>query len=135
MDVVQSVSSLYCSIGFGTIAELIATPILFVLAFTVAVSISIGIPITCDNLDTSEVSCDESGFPMGKQCGGSGNICWYGYAKQTEAAAWIIHIFFIVFFAVNIVRLVIFIRRRREEKRRRQLVEYDTADDTPPAPV
>ena len=49
-----------------------------------------------------------------------------------QAAAWIIHIFFIVFFAVNIARLVIFIRRRREEKRRRQLVEYDTADDTPP---
>ena len=41
---------LHCSIGFGTIAELIVTPILFVLAFAVAVSLSIGIPITCDNL-------------------------------------------------------------------------------------
>ena len=47
---VQCVSSLQCSIGFGTIAELIATPILFVLAFAVAVSLSIGIPITCSNL-------------------------------------------------------------------------------------
>ena len=55
VDVVQSVSTLHCSIGFGTIAELVATPILFVLAFAVAVSISIGIPITCDNLDTSAV--------------------------------------------------------------------------------
>ena len=50
VDVVQSVSSLHCSIGFGTIAELVATPILFVLAVAVAVSISIGIPITCGNL-------------------------------------------------------------------------------------
>ena len=50
LDAVQSVSSLYCSIGFGTIAELVATPILFVLAFAVAVSISIGIPVTCGNL-------------------------------------------------------------------------------------
>ena len=50
MDVVQSVSSLYRSIGFGTIVELVVAPILFVLALAVAVSISIGIPITCSNL-------------------------------------------------------------------------------------
>ena len=52
---VKCLSSLYRSIGFGTIAELVATPILFVLAFAVAVSISIGIPITCDNLPSSTV--------------------------------------------------------------------------------
>ena len=53
---VQCVSSLHCSIGFGTIVELIATPILFVLAFAVAVSLSIGIPITCDNRPYSIVA-------------------------------------------------------------------------------
>ena len=52
-----------------------------------------------------------------------------------QTAAWIIHIFFIVFFAVNIARLVILIRRRKEDRRRRQLVEYDTADEALPAPV
>ena len=53
-----------------------------------------------------------------------------------QAATWIIHIFFIVFFAVNIARLVILIRRRKEDRRRRrQLVEYDTADEALPAPV
>ena len=52
-----------------------------------------------------------------------------------QSAAWVVLIFLAVFFAVSIARLVILIRRRKEGKRRRQLVEYDTADDKPPAPV
>ena len=46
----QCLFSLLHSIGFGTIAELIATPILLLVAFAVAVSISIGIDVTCGNL-------------------------------------------------------------------------------------
>ena len=52
-----------------------------------------------------------------------------------QSADWVVLIFLAVFFAVSIARLFILIRRRKEDKRRRQLVEYDTADDKPPAPI
>ena len=69
--------------------------------------------------------------------------CWCPFIQPfslppplcVQSAAWVALIFIAVFFAVSIARLVILIRRRKEDKRRRQLVEYDIADDKPPAPI
>jgi hypothetical protein len=77
----------------GTLVEVAGTVFLILLAFSVAVSFSVGIAITCDQISkssgTQDVQCQLSGFPSGvNHCFTNGTrttqFCWYNDAQAAQ---------------------------------------------------
>lgn len=82
--------------------------------------------------------CQLSGFPSGvNHCFTNGTrttqFCWYNDAQAAQGAAWIVHLFLVIFLVVSIVRLCIWGKRWKEDSRRQALENYDRLDETPAA--